>query len=136
MRRSYGTSSPYTSSTTSESFVGMPQNETFSICKDICGRIQDSVIESVVDYRFLIKGKLPKKLSTDPRYVIIVEKAENGSIVQVNYSRVGFLKPATKEFIDPFFKEFGQTVPLKSGVQTQIKRVLSGEYSDLFGKIF
>lgn len=134
MRRR-SSSSSHQSYTLSETFVAMPQNEIFSICKDICGKIKDSTVDSVTDYRFLIKGHLVKKLGLDPKFVLIVEKAENGSIIQLNYNRVGFLRPSTKDFIDPFFKELGQKVSLTT-VQTQIKRVLNAEYYNLFGTIF
>ena len=127
--------STHHSYTISETFVDLPQNEIFLICKDICGRIKDSTVDSVIDYRFLIKGHLVKKLRLDPKFVLIVEKAENGSIIQLNYNLVGFFKPSTKDFIDPFFKELEKKIPLKT-VHTQIKRVLNSEYYNLFGTIF
>jgi len=135
--RHHGSNSKSTqqSYTISETMVDLPQSELFSICKDICGRIKDSTVDSVIDYRFLIKGHLVKKLRLDPKFVLIVEKAENGSILQLNYNQAGFFKPSTKDFIDPFFKELEKKIPLKT-VHTKIKRVLNADFYNLFGKIF
>jgi len=135
MRHHGSSKSTHQSYTIGETMVDLPQSELFSICKDICGKIKDSTVDSVIDYRFQIKGHLEKNLRLDPKFVLIVEKAENGSILQINYNQVGFFKPSTKDFVDPFFKELEKKIPLKA-VHTQIKRVLNADFCNLFGKIF